>query len=342
MNDIARTNIARTNISEAEEVESTQILVMHRIRLYSIEFVLAMVLLLAVAYFGYLGYGLLTPSFVLEPYSGDQALDYAETQLDFGPRPTGSTANINMGDWLIEELRILGWDVVILPFTTASGVSARNIVAIRSPTPSPSRSAMLMSHYDTRLRADRDPNSENHSEPSPGANAGASGPAVLLELARTLDVSATGHTMCLVFLDAEENAGIEGWDNTLGSEQLVERLDSDLPRCRSPRFAVYVDMVGNLNQRLYAESTSYTPLIDSIWNVARELGYSSHFINEPTWSAVDAHTRMREIDVPAVTIADYNYPHRDTLADTADKLDADSFERVGTVLKTWLERGAPF
>ena len=315
---------------------------MFRLRLYSVELILVFVLAGAVAYFAFLGYGLLTPAFVAEPYSGDRALTYAATQLEFGDRATGSPNNIRMGDWLIEELRLLGWDVVVQPFTAGQGTAARNIIAIRSASPAPARAAMLVTHYDTRLVADRDPDPAKHGEPAIGANAGASGTAVLLELARTLDVAATGHTVCLVFLDAEENDGVEGWQPAMGSQQLVARLDADIPRCRAPRFGIYLDMVGGSTQRLFAESTSHPPLTQAVWGTAAELGYGANFIGEPTWSTTDAHSRLREANIPAITIADYSYPHRDTLADTLDQLSATSLEQVGNTLKTWLERGAAF
>jgi Zn-dependent M28 family amino/carboxypeptidase len=312
------------------------------LRLYSIELLLVLILAGAVTYFGVLGYGLLTPAFVVEPFSGDRALAYVEKQLEFGDRSTGSPNNIRMGDWLIEELRLLGWDVVVQPFVVADDQPARNIIAIRNTTPAPARTGMLLTHYDTRLFADRDADSENHIQPTLGANAGASGVAVLLELARTLDIAASGHTICLVFLDAEENGDIEGWEGAMGSAQLVQRLDADIPRCRSPRFAIYLDMVGGENQRLFAETSSYPLLTKNVWDVAAELGHGSSFINEPTWSANDAHSRLREIAIPAITMSDYSYPHRATMQDTFQQLSAESLAKVGSTLKTWLERGAPF
>jgi glutaminyl-peptide cyclotransferase len=315
---------------------------MARLRLYSIELLLVLVLAGAVTYFGFLGYGLLTPAFVVEPFSGDHALTYVETQLEFGERSTGSSSNIRMGDWLIEELRLLGWDVVVQPFVAGDDLPARNIIAIRSTSPTPARTGMLLTHYDTRMFADRDADAENHIQPTLGANAGASGVAVLLELARTLDVPATGHTICLVFLDAESNADIEGWEGSLGSTHLVERLDADIPRCRAPRFGVYLDMVGGANQRLFAETSSYPLLTKSVWDVAAELGHGNSFINEPTWSVIDAHSRLREIEVPAITISDYSYPHRATMQDTFQQVSAESLGQIGSTLKLWLERGAPF
>lgn len=315
---------------------------MARLRLYSIELLLVLMLAIAVTYFGFLGYGLLTPTFVVEPFSGDRALSYVEKQLEFGDRSTGSPSNISAGDWLIEELRLLGWDVVVQPFVTPNNTPARNIIAIRSITPAPTRTGMLMTHYDTRIFADRDEDADNHDQPTMGANAGGSGTAVLLELARSLDVAATDHTVCLVFLDAEANANIEGWGATLGSTQLVQRLDADIPRCRAPRFGIYLGMVGGQNQRIFAETTSFPLLTRNVWGVAAELGYSTEFINEPTWSATDAHTRLREVEVPAITISDYSYPHRATTQDTFQQLSAEALGQVGATLKAWLEQGAPF
>ena len=315
---------------------------MARLRLYSIELLLVFVLAAAVSYFGFLGYGLLTPAFVVEPFSGDRALSYVEKQVEFGDRSTGSPSNIRMGDWLIEELRLLGWDVVVQPFVAPNNVAARNIIAIRSLTPTPTRTGMILTHYDTRMFADRDADPANHIQPTLGANAGGSGTAVLLELARTLDIANTGHTICLVFLDAEANADIDGWQGSLGSTQLVQRLDSDIPRCRAPRFGIYLDMVGGQSQRLFAETTSYPLLTKNVWEVAAELGHGSTFINEPTWSADDAHSRLREIEVPAITISDYSYPHRATMQDTFQQLSAETLGQIGSTLKTWLERGAPF
>lgn len=315
---------------------------MARLRHYSIELLLVFVLAAAVSYFGFLGYGLLTPAFVVEPFSGDRALGYVEKQLEFGDRSTGSPTNIRMGDWLIEELRLLGWDVVVQPFVAPNDLPARNIIAIRSSSPTPARTGMLLTHYDTRMFADRDADPDNHIQPTMGANAGGSGTAALLELARTLDVANTGHTICLVFLDAESNGDIEGWEGTLGSTQLVQRLDADIPRCRAPRFGIYLDMVGGQNQRIFAETTSYPLLTKSVWAVAAELGHGTAFINEPTWTATDAHSRLREIEVPAITISDYSYPHRATMQDTFLQLSAEALGQVGATLKTWLERGAPF
>ena len=89
---------------------------MQRVRSYSIEILLTTALVAAVFFFGYLGYGLLRPEVINEPFSGERALTSAEKLVDFGPRITGTGASVEAGDWLIEQLRLLGWDIVIQPF----------------------------------------------------------------------------------------------------------------------------------------------------------------------------------------------------------------------------------
>jgi glutaminyl-peptide cyclotransferase len=314
---------------------------MSNLRAYSIEIALVMILAGAVGYFGYLGYGLLTPSIGVEPFSGEQALRYAAKQMEFGERVTGAKGNVDMGDWLVEELRQLGWDVLIQPFSVTEGVTARNIIAVRT-SPSARRVGILSTHYDTRLFADRDPDESNHTVPAPGANDGASGVAVLLELARTLDVQATGHTLCLVFLDAEENDGLPGWEVATGSAYFVHRLNSDISRCGSPRFALYLERVGALDQELSLAGNSAPALVSALNRAAIESGSAAWPTNDSVQQNLSPHTRFLAADVPAAMIAGFGYPYQYTSGDTLDKLTAQSLEQVGRGIKSWLEQAAPF
>lgn len=313
------------------------------LRAHSIELALMGMLLLAVAYFGYLGYGLLLPPTLSEEFSGDKALVYASQQVEYGPRITGSTAHSQMGDWLIQELRSLGWDVVIQPFVVPEDVEARNIIAVRSASSADAPVGILAARYDSRQFADADPTVANQSQPVPGANGNASGVATLLELARTLDTAATGHTLCLAFLDAESNRGLAGWEPPFGSSQLVQALAQDIPRCAQPRFAVVLDSVGSAEQQLFVERSSTPSLGAALWETAAELGYGDRIVNELKWTAQDAaHMAFLEAGVPAAIMVDLDYAHRNTAADTPDKIDAASLARLGETLKIWLERGAIF
>lgn len=313
---------------------------MNRLRLYSIELLLIVLLMAAVGFFAYLGSGLMQSANSAQEFSGRRAREQAARQLEFGPRITGTESNQRVGDWLAQELVRLNWDVLIEPFTLAEGVEARNVIATRTGPTSSAPVVILGAHYDSRLVSDADGNPANHTLPTPGANSGASGPALLLELARTLDVEATGHTICLVFFDAESNGGLPGWEPHVGSRYFLERLN-DVPRCLNPRMAVIVDLVGNANQQIFIEQTSDPAISTAIWQVASQEGYGNRFRNEARWAMPSAHTVFQAAGIRAAVVADFDYPHRFTLEDTLDKLSEQSFTAVGRTLEIWLESGAP-
>ncbi len=311
--------------------------IVRSIRAYAIEITLLLALAGSIGFFGYLGYGLVQPSPDTVIFSGEEALTYVQTQLDFGPRTTGSDAHKEMGDWVIRSLSEQGWEVFIQPFTPLENVEARNILAVSGSGPA----VIIGAHYDSRIFADADPDPANHSQPVPAANDGASGVAVLMELARSLNVPASGKTVCLVFFDAENNGRIPGWDWILGSRFFVSRL-SALPKCSEPEFAVVVDMIGDADQQVYRERNSTGYLVDAIWGVAGELGYGEWIVDAPRHAMLDDHTPFLEANIPAVDLIDFDYPYWHTIEDTLDKVSAESLARVGRTLEVWLEAGAPY
>ncbi|RME80749.1 MAG: M28 family peptidase [Caldilineae bacterium] len=290
------------------------------------------VLVLALGYLGWLGTAALpepTPTPVPPPvFDGDRALALAQYQCEIGPRPTGSPAGRQTGDWIIEQLQLAGWTVETQEFTH-NGVTARNIVAKAG------RGDVLLlgAHYDTRLVADRDPDTARRNEPVLGANDGASGVAVLLELARALDVESMPHEVWLAFFDAEDNGDLEGWDWALGSRYMAENLES------LPRAMILLDMVGDADQRFLWEGNSDPQLRQHLWQTATILGYKEYFVPEVGPTLIDDHVAFLERGVPAVDIVDFEYPPWHTTADTCDKLSAESLGRVGRLLEIYLERG---
>ena len=261
-------------------------------------------------------------------FDGKSALGFAADQMSFGPRPTGSQANIAAGNYIISRLREYRWQVAEQPFDYL-GTQARNIIATRGNGPT----LIVGAHYDTRRRADRD--QDDPTQPVPGANDGASGVAVLVELARVLDVEATGHRVQLIFFDAEDNGGLDGWDWIAGSTHAANSL------YETPQMMVLVDMVGDADQQIYWESTSDVDLRARIWNTAAELGYEGFFLPQIRHSILDDHTPFLRKGIPAVDIIDFDYPYWHTTGDTLDKISTASLERVGRTLQVWLERGAP-
>lgn len=312
---------------------------MQRLRAYSIELVLITALLAAIGFFGYLAYGLLRPDVVNEAFSGEKALAHVARQLEFGPRVTGTEASLHMGDWLVEQLRMFGWDVVIQPFTINEQIQGRNIIAVRSPASRPGAPVILLATpYDTRLAADADPDPAQRQRPTPGANAGASGAAILLELARTLDLESAQHTVCLAFFDAESNAGLPGWDGHIGSQLFVESLPNSVPRCASPRYVVGVEQAGAVAQRFFHHDDADESLGRAIWRIAADLQLGARFPDQTRTTLTTSTFAFASVGVPTADLIGADYPYRATLADTLDKISAETLSAVGLVLETWLER----
>jgi Zn-dependent M28 family amino/carboxypeptidase len=163
----------------------------------------------------------------------------------------------------------------------------------------------------------------------PGANDGASGVAVLLEMARVLPPET--EDIWLVFFDAEDSGGIENWDWLLGSRAFAASLQTN------PDAVIILDMIGDADLNIYQERNSDTALTESIWKTAAKLGYDDVFIPQSKYRMLDDHTPFLEKGIPAVDIIDFDYPYWHTTADTPDKVSAQSLEIVGTTMLAWLE-----
>lgn len=309
---------------------------MQVLRLYSIELVLVTTLIGAIAFFGYLGYGLVytTPTF-----SGEQALHYVARQIENGERSTGSPNNLAVGEWLAQEVASADWKVYIQPFTLANGADARNIIAISQSATVNAPVALLAAHYDTRLFADADPSPEQRMEASIGANSNASGVGLLLELVRTLNVEESGYTFCLALFDADDNANVPDWEAFWGSQFFVQNSADSIDLCRQPTLVLLVDTVGYADQNLsiFAENDG-SLLRESIQRVAAELGYATKFRTDDVNPIASP---LLQLGAPTVIITSSAYPYRYTMQDTLDKVSADSLLSVGRTLETWLEKGGP-
>ncbi|NJN80494.1 MAG: M28 family peptidase [Anaerolineales bacterium] len=200
-------------------------------------------------------------------FDGSRAYADVITQVQMGSRTPGSTGHVQIREWMRAELQSAGW-VVEIHQTERLGQPIYNVIAKRN---NESPQIILGAHYDTRLFADNDPNIENHSLPVPGANDGASGVALLLELARTLPEDTI--PVWLVFFDAEDNGRIPGWDWILGSRAFVEEIPVN------PQAVVIVDMIGDIDLNIHLEKNSDPTIRAEIWETAERLGYGNVFIN---------------------------------------------------------------
>ena len=259
-------------------------------------------------------------------FDGERAYRHVIAQMEFGPRIPGTEGNRKAGDYIAEQLKQTGWAVEFQEFGYMN-TPIRNIIGRANPEKGPI--IILGAHYDTRRWADQDP--AQSTEPVPGANDGASGVAVLLELARVLDLSKVHHEIWLVFFDAEDNGDIEGWNWLVGSTYMAETLRVH------PEAMILLDMIGDSDQQIYYEVNSDRALSDRIWSVAAQLGYGDHFIPQARWQMIDDHIPFAQRGIPAIDIIDFDYPYWHTVADTADKVSPDSLERVGRTLQMFLE-----
>jgi Iap family predicted aminopeptidase len=257
-------------------------------------------------------------------FDGQRALTDVQTQVAFGPRIPESEGHAKIRDWMRTELESARWTVEVQEVEML-GHPVFNVIAKRGEG---IPQIILGAHYDTRLVADHDPDLVNRNQPVPGANDGASGVAVLIELARTLPDDTV--PLWLVFFDAEDNGHIEGWDWILGSRAFVESLSF------KPQAVVIVDMIGDADLNIYLERNSDETLRTEIWDTAASLGFDDVFIAQDKHSMIDDHTPFLQAGIPAVDIIDFDYPYWHTVQDTPDKVSAESLQAVGETLWTWI------
>lgn len=259
-----------------------------------------------------------------QKFDGSRALRDVETQVSFGPRIPQSEAHARALEWMKAELITAGWHIREQDLTVM-GHPIRNLIAFRAEG---APQFILGAHYDSRIHADRDPDPELRTQPVPGADDGASGVAVLIELARTLPPETA--PVWLVFFDAEDNGDIPGWDWILGSRAFVANM------AVKPRGMILLDMVGDSDLTIPMEANSDVALRTSIWNTAGALGLGGFFPPRVKYSIEDDHLPFIRAGIPAVDIIDIDYAYWHTTHDTPDHVSARSLQIVGDVLRSWL------
>lgn len=261
-------------------------------------------------------------------FDGREAFRHMQAQVTIGPRYLGSPGWAQVQRYIRDHLARHGWHVAEQPFK-AAGLSGRNGIARKGRGPA----ILVGAHYDTRRRADRDP--QRPQDPVPGANDGASGVAVLLERARVLDPSRLRGEAWLVFFDAEDQGGLDGLPWILGSTHFAAAM------AVTPTAVIVVDMVGDADPQFYYEQNSDPALQEALWRIAAELGYRDWFVPQPRGSLIDDHLPFREQGVPAALLIDFDYPAWHTTADTLDRISPRTLEAVGRVLERFLEGPPP-
>ncbi len=257
-------------------------------------------------------------------FDGARAYADVQAQVAFGPRIPGTEAHAQEVAWIRQQLQAAGWQVEIQQ-AQLMGHPIENIRAYRSAA---APRYILGAHYDSRIYADQDPDPSKQTQPVPGADDGASGVAVLLELARTLPQD--GVPVWLVFFDAEDNGKIPGWDWLLGSRAFVAGIKVH------PQGMILLDMVGQNNLSIPMEGNSDETLRKEIWNKAASLGYGNVFIPRVKYTIEDDHLPFVQAGIPAVDIIDIDYPYWHTTSDLPQYVSPRSLQIVGEVVSGWL------
>jgi len=275
---------------------------------------------------------------VVPRFSGEAAFQYLLAQTDFGPRNPGSSGHQRCRDYLIDELEKYADAVNQQEFFHAGyrGEQLRMTNIVASFNLKATNRILLAAHWDTRPYADQDPDEKNRSRPILGANDGASGVAVLLQLARIMKENPPPVGVDLVLFDGED-FGRAG-DNTnflLGSKYFARNKAPTF----NPRFGVLLDMVGDAQLEIPQEKNSlrYAPeVVQHVWQLAAELGLKEFLFREGP-DLYDDHVPLNEVGIKTIDLIDFNYPDEShsywhTLEDTPDKCSPNSLEVVGTLL----------
>lgn len=282
-------------------------------------------------------------------FDADSAYMYLARQVAFGPRVPNTTAHQQTGDWLTAELKRHGATVTEqkarLTAFDGTELNARNIFG--QINPGAKERILLLAHWDCRPWADKDPDPEKRGEPVDGANDGASGVAVLLELARQLAVNPQPDKgVDILFVDAED-WGTDGDEDSwaLGTKYFAENLPV---KGYSPKVAILLDMVGGegaVFSREYFSERSAPKTADEIWAAAHALGYGKMFPNRMGSAILDDHVQLIKAGIPAIDIVEY-HPEGDggfnsrwhTTADNLDGISKETLSAVGNTLLYYLRQ----
>lgn len=285
-------------------------------------------------------------------FNADSAYAFCARQCDFGPRTMNSPAHEQCKSWIADKFRAYGCIVdeqqADLRGYDGTLLKATNIIA-RTSTDNSKPHILLCAHYDSRPWADNDPNDENHRKPIVGANDGASGVAVLLEIARLIQQNQELNVAVdFVCFDAED------WGTPQWAEQQSDAswaLGARYWAANHPykddyavSYGILLDMVGGVGAQFYQEGFSLQyaqSIVNNVWSAAASAGYSGYFPPMPGGYVTDDHVPVNEVaGIPTVDIVPY-YPNCKessfgptwhTLADNMENIDKNTLKAVGQTI----------
>ena len=293
-------------------------------------------------------------------FDGLAANQSVSFQVGLGPRLPGSNASSALLDSFIENNTAWNWTLDIHPYLDTNLTNLHGIYTPESnETDLPV--VILAAHYDSRDRAERDDDENRTDEPIPGANDGASGVAVLSELARIVPMLGLEHQVWILLTDAEDQGvvpemlGAKAW----AQDRTQEEIDSI-------HAFLLVDMIGDADlqiNRVYPPKVGLSET-DRLWDAVDGLASSLGLVKDVTAcdgslgidivnvneldGVIDDHVPMLEVGIPAIDLIDIRFGpnatkwggYWHTHEDTPDKVSAESLTHVGHILELGLRQGS--
>jgi glutaminyl-peptide cyclotransferase len=271
-------------------------------------------------------------------FDGSIAYQFLKEQVSFGPRVPNTYAHQQCLNFLEMELRKYADEVKLQTF---ADVAYKNEVlkltnVIASFKPKTQKRILLCAHWDSNPWASQDSNISNRTKPIPGANDGASGVAVLLEIARILKSNPSLIGVDIVLFDGEDYAKPTDLDAfSRGAKYFSKHIETPL----MPMYGILLDMIGDAQLEITKEGNSlnFAPdIVEKVWLAAQGLNVKQ-FVNEEQADIIDDHLPLNKAGIRTIDLIDFNYPdatnkYWHTLQDTPDKCSPESLEAVGKVL----------
>lgn len=281
-------------------------------------------------------------------FDADSAYAFVKNQVDFGTRVPNSDAHRKCGQYLADKLEAYGAKVynqnVDLMAYNGMLLKSRNIIG--SYKPETRKRVMLCAHWDTRPYADHDIE-KNHHTPIDGANDGASGVGVLLEIARQIGMKSPEIGIDIIFFDSEDYGMPEFYKGSYKPDTwcLGSQYWGRIPHVADykARYGVLLDMVGGKNATFYYEGytkRTASSVMKKIWDIAHESGYARYFVKSDGGEVIDDHVYVNRFrQIPCVDIIHYDqnsdsgFNHTwHTLNDNMENIDKASLKAVGQTL----------
>lgn len=284
-------------------------------------------------------------------FNADSAYVFCAAQCNFGPRIMNSEAHELCGQWIADKFEQYGYQVELqkadLKGYDGTILKSTNIIAHHTAgNRQPSSRIMICAHWDSRPWADNDPDSANWKKPVMAANDGASGVAVMLELARLLQQhDSTNVAVDFICFDAED-WGVPQWSNEVDGDSwaLGAQHWAANHKGKTYQYGILLDMVGGQGAKFYREGFSMhyaRSIVEKVWQAASAAGYGSVFPNKDGGSVTDDHVPVNEkANIPCVDIINY-YPDCEqssfgptwhTMNDDMQHIDKNTLQAVGQTL----------